>query len=376
MFLKLLLGVFALGHLARISIFDSKVNFYIYEFLLLAFVIYLVIKFWLKPLLKTRKWIYYFVGSLVLSYLVSFPSYHGVENIFAGLYLLRVISYFLFFLYIQHYLKNRNGKEYTASIKLFSGLLVILSFAQYFLYPNLRNLYYLGWDPHQFRVFGTYFESSVAAAIFGLTGFYLYFSSLFKQRIKQLILLAISILAALTYSRGFFLALSLTLTFYLVKRELYKQIAFLITVLIALYFVLPKPFGEGVNLLRTSTIEARLVDYQEGIRVWQKNPIFGIGYNHLPSIKQSKNLSSEIPDHSLSAFHSSFITILAASGIFGLIAFFGLLIYFARVSEVALLMTIFLSIFSLTDNILLQPFVLFLYLYLMIGEISLSRKLR
>ncbi len=380
MFLTILLSLFSLGQLGRISLFNNQINFYIYEILLAGFFLYLLLKLKLKPLLRSYgkfKWIYWFILSLFLSLILSLHKFSLPQNLIAILYLLRLSFYFLFFLYFQFHYSKKTKSSYSRSILIFSLLTLLFSFSQYFFYPNLRNLYYLGWDPHQYRVFALFFEPSIAAALFGLIIIYfLLANNYLKNNIKKVLVILFSILGLLTYSRGFYISVIAVVAALLIKSKLYKWIFLVIGLFVFLLTLLPRPFGEGVNLRRTATVQARILDYKEAIKIWRVNPILGVGYNHLPQIKELKNKNMTIPDHAASAFHSSFLTVLVTGGIIGLLFFLLALVNLAKISPTSFYYVTFLSVFSLTDNIFLHPYVLFFFLYLMVWEVSLSRRLR
>jgi O-antigen ligase len=144
-------------------------------------------------------------------------------------------------------------------------------------------------------------------------------------------------------------------------------IAVLTILFAAVLLILPKPFGESVNLLRVFSIQSRIGNYAEGLQLWQKHPILGIGYNH---IRYEKGVNSFLnnedfeTNHAGASLHSSFLIVLVTGGIIGLFLFIVCLIEVARISHFAFISTIFLSILSLTDNVFLHPFVLFLWLVL------------
>ena len=70
--------------------------------------------------------------------------------------------------------------------------------------------------------------------------------------------------------------------------------------------------------------------------------------------------------HSGASFHSSFLIILVTSGLIGLTLFILVLIRLAGINEISRFAVLFLSLFSLSDNILLHPFVLFLFFSLIV----------
>ena len=366
MFYYFLFFLFSLGQIGRLSFLNQQINIYLYEILLFGFFIYLFKKYKLKPFLqKNSKWLYFFSLSLFLSFLLTVNQHSVIQNSTAFLYLLRTSFYFVLLICLRYYsLKQKDINEYIRpGLLLFFIFTLITSFIQYFLYPNLRNLSYLGWDPHLFRIFGVFFDTSISSAIFGMIIIYVireFNNFSFSKMSRWLLLITFSVLGILTYSRGFYISIIITLIYYLIKNKKIKYLLFILLLFITSLVIIPKPFGEGVNLLRTYSIESRLKQNQEGIRLWFKNPVFGIGYNQLKSIRQSQ---TNTPTHATSAFPSSFITLLATSGVVGLFFFLIALRNIWLYSPYSKYYVLFLSIFSLMDNILLHPFILFLLLF-------------
>jgi len=136
-----------------------------------------------------------------------------------------------------------------------------------------------------------------------------------------------------------------------------------IVVLIILGFIVlaPKPFGEGVKLFRTSTIESRLVDYRVGLNLFLKNPLIGVGYNRIRYFKPPDTSLIRGLSHAGASFHSSYLIVAVTSGVVGLGAFLYWFWLTGRMSDFALVSGVFISVYSLFDNIILHPFVLFLW---------------
>ncbi len=374
--IQLLFSLLSLGQLGRISLYNQQVNFYFYEVFASGWFVWLFIKYRLKPLyigFTQFKYIYFFLVFLLASYLFNIAGYSSFQNIVAMLYLVRLSFYFLFFIYLIYHLKNKSIRNsgLNKGMLLFILLTTVFFLVQYFLYPDLRNLFYLGWDPHLYRVFGLFLDTSTTAAIIGTIILYLLID--FKKiklnkNLKIIILALFSILGLLTYSRGFYIAISITLIYFLFKQKLFKLIAVFILLFVVGLYLLPKPFGEGVNLKRTFSINSRITNYQEGLKIWQKNPIFGVGYNRIRYAKEQLAILEQNPygNHTLATLNSSFLIILSTGGIIGLVLFFLLLFDLSKLNPLSKYLTIFLSIYSLWDNILLQSFVLMLYLLLLI----------
>ncbi len=372
----LILFLFSLGQIGRISFAGQEANVYLYEIFYGLIIGFLVWKYKLNPLKRLfakYRIVWLFVGWLLITYILAFGAYTTKQNFIAFLYLFRLSFYILSFFYLVWLIsKNPQFKQkITFGLVILSSLIVAVGFSQYFLYPDLRNLFYLGWDPHLYRTFGLFFDTSTAAAVYGIfLLFWLIKSSEINlsKYVKLFLILAFILLGLLTYSRGFYLAILLTLTVYLFFRRQYIYIFLVAVIFITSLSVLPKRFGEGVNLLRTFSITSRQREDKIAIAIWQKKPLFGIGYNHIRYEKEKlgylNDQNIEIT-HSGASFPSSFLIILVTSGVIGLTLFVFWLWRLAEISQFSLLLIIFISLFSLTDNILLHPFVLFLLIVLL-----------
>jgi len=342
--------LFSFGQLGRISLFNQQVNFYLYEVVLALSLFFLFLRYRFQPVKKAWKKfkpIFLFLFVLLISLLVDWTKYNLFENAVGLLYLSRLYLYFIYFFYLQHHIKSDKyfPKVIKRGIFVIAVLTIVSTFIQYFLYPDLRNLFYLGWDPHLYRTFGVFFDTSIAAAIFGI---------FFLTANLPIIKIVYLVLTALSFSRSTYLGLLLTLIYLFTRQQRLKKLILFLLFFITLIFFIPKPAGEGVNLKRFYSINSRAVDYQQGINLWENKPIFGYGYNRIRYIKNSDSV------HSGAAFSSSFLTILVSSGIFGLLSFISTLWCLGKLNKKVPLLLIFLSIVSLFDNVLLHPFILFL----------------
>jgi O-antigen ligase len=376
--LFLTITVVSFGQLQRISFLNQQVNFYLYEILMLIFILFLSIhtlvknKFSLKKIIQLKlnfynenkdivKAIGYFVLALVLSLLFTYSGFKNNENLVATLYLGRMIFYFIFFLFLVFYIKLEKSAIIVVqkSLTSFFVLTLIFSAIQYFYYPDLRNLYYLGWDPHLNRLFGLYFDISILGLIFILT--FIWFS---KNKLLQ-ILAVVGIF--FTYSRITYISFLASTFFYFHSKINFKKILVLAALFVAILFFLPRTSGVGVRLERTFSIQSRIDDLRSGLEVFMENPLIGVGYNHIRYVKNDDSL------HSGASYASSYITILVSSGLIGLFFLLNLLVVIYRKLEAEgryLIFPILLS--SLFDNVLFTGFIF--VLFLTIVSINLSHK--
>ena len=344
--LYLIAFLFTFGQLGRISFYNQEVNFYLYEIGLVVVLLILLFKYRLKPLKEISRVGLVFFAILVLSLLNDFGNYSLFENVVGFFYLLRLALYGAFLVYVGYGAK-KNAQLKTSlrkAVLIITVMTVITTVTQYFLYPDLRNLLYLGWDPHLYRAFGVFFDTAIAASIFGII---FLFSSAPAAKIIYLIFLIFS------FSRGNYLALTVSLVYIFWQKKLFKKLFIFLIIFLFLIFIAPKPAGEGAKLSRTFSIVSRFEDYREGLALFLKKPILGYGYNRL-------RYARGIEDSHAASFSSSYMTILASSGILGLFGLLGLFGEVWKSKKGFRPILLFLAVVSLADNVLLHPFIMFL----------------
>ncbi len=370
LFLTITLFLFSFGQIGRLTPFELPIYGNIYEIVLMVPLFILIEKYTVPKDLRKITFlnpILIFCGWLFISLVASYFNYSYLQNFIATLYFARLLFYFIFLIYFYSYIeKNKTVIPYYEVILIvISFFTIIFSLIQYFLYPNLGNIAYLGWDPHLYRLVGLFFDPPLTAAVFVLLGLFLFFS-LKNNLLKILFTAGFGVLLFLTYSRGAFIALFVSILVYSFnKMKLHYASFFLIALIIGISLI-PKNTSEGINLLRTSSINTRFIDYRKGITIWKEKGLFtGIGYNHIRFEKdpyEEKPIVEKYnPSHASSSFHSSFLMILVTGGVIGLVLFIWLLWNIAKINEFAFYSVIFLSVFSLFDNVLLHPFILFLF---------------
>jgi hypothetical protein len=192
---------------------------------------------------------------------------------------------------------------------------------QYIWYPYLRNLSYLGWDPHLYRVFSTLLDPNFAGILFLCTlwlGVYLW--TLGKKRwlvgLSEAIVLGAFLL---TYSRSAYLALIVSVITYAILSKKARMAIAIIIVFLGVLFLLPHKDGEGVKLLRTVSTVARLGNWQRGVTLISEAPLLGHGFNTLRYVQRAHGWvdDSIIVSHAGAGLDSSAEFIWATTGILG-----------------------------------------------------------
>lgn len=333
--------LFSLGEIAKISLSPDiavTINDIFAGCLFVYWLCYLLVvknikvlqqSFFLKPFLA-------FLGVGILSLLVNLPFLKDSEFFVAFLYLIRWGVYASLVFVISSF-----DKAFLSKIKgvllVIGSIVVFFGYVQYIYYPSLRNLFYLGWDEHLYRMFGSFLDPNFIGAFFTL--FFLFVLGLCKKAQEQkqklvffsfsLLLFIIGGALLLTYSRSallMFIFSVITFLILTVKRKSFIG-GFLVLVVISV-LLLPKSFQtEGTNFFRIASTMARLDAMENAVTIFSKQPILGVGFNayRYAQIRYGfvkKDL--KIQSHADSGTDNSFLFVLATTGIVG----FSVYLYF------------------------------------------------
>lgn len=336
---SLLILSFPIAEIGRFQ-FSNGVAFSINDIFLILLVI-----FWIgyhllnkKKVNKNRltKPILIFIGVALVSLVLNIPNLSVVNLLISFSYLLRWTLYASLFFIVKEF--NIEFRNRIPHLLLFSGSLVVVTgYIQYFFYPNLRNLYYLGWDEHLYRMFSAFFDPNFAGAFFVL--FFIFILGLIYKYIKNSLisraivlgLLDFFVLIAiyLTYSRSAFIMLIVSLSVFLFFIKKWKFIIPILIGLLLIVFIVPKSFQtEGTNLLRTFSSQQRIVSSQVALKIFQTSPVFGVGFNAYRYAQNKLGLNNQLwqTTHSGAGTDNSFLFVLATTGVIGLIAYLYLIL--------------------------------------------------
>lgn len=316
-----------LGVLTKVTVFPS-VNIYAQDL-----IVFLIILLSLKDIIRFLKKRNIFSVLFLAFSIISISSLiFSITNLFefgsSVLYLFRLGLYLSIIIPLLNF--DKSSRIILRKTMILSGFLFIFfGYIQYFLYPNLRNLYYLGWDDHLYRLFSTFLDPNFAGIFIVLI--ILFYSVFFFERFQKSKLSSKTIFILgylfiipslfLTYSRSSLISglISILLFMLLVGKK--KIAAVSIIVFMVLLFIVPKNLGgEGVNLLRTYSTSARLAQYSNTVQIFVDNPIIGVGFNSLRFVSAKYGFVEEsqiLISHSAAGVPNSFLVILATTGILG-----------------------------------------------------------
>lgn len=374
-FLLSLFSLLILGQLQRIEFFPFP-SFYIHDLLLLSWLFFLVKKDGKLIINKIQvlgkkylKHILIIIGWVALGWLMAIVD--GRFDLKAVAYLSRFSVYGFVFWWLM--VKKALLSAQVKLINLVLGFFLLIGgLLQYLFMPDMRFLSILGWDDHYFRLVGSQFDPNFMGIILIL--FFLQLEKLPKiinKRWLVLILKFMGILGlALTFSRSSYLVFVL-IVFLSAGFKVKKYWS--VMLLAVLIFLIPKPAGEGVVLLRTASIEARLsTSKQSLVNLHGYEWLIGQGL----FVSDKSNYTNELylrPDHA--GLPDNFaLLLLQSGGVIGLsVVSFLILKYLWQLSKKnprQALLVLAVLCHSMFNNSLFQPFV-FLYLAIaLVGEVE------
>src|SRR3989344_764097 len=315
----------------------------------------------------------------LLSLFLNAKVLNGRELFISSLYLIRWIAYASIVFIIPVF--NTSFKRKIKNLLVFAGfLVVVLGYIQYLFYPNLRNLYYLGWDEHLYRLFSTFLDPNFAGAFFVLYFLFalnILIESLKKQaRFFSFLIGFISfftlIAIFLTYSRSALLMLIAGSFVYLILNTRKSFAILTVVVFLLITVLLPKAYKtEGTNFLRIASSEARIESAKQAIEIFKQDPFFGVGFNAYRYAKNRYGFQPSMLEesHADAGTDNSFLFLLATTGIIGFIAYLYMWFKILRVnvkSKIIIASVSALFVDSLFINSLFYSFLMF-WIWTLIG---------
>lgn len=374
------LVLFPFGQLNRlpISLFQSpEIRFYLTDLVMFLLILtwgiwrFLLIKkkYTLPPLTKP---IFLFLMIAIISLIVNSSRLSIRELFVSGLYLLRWIVYAgLYFVLID--LKDRfNYLKWSSMVNyliVLGAMTAIFGLVQYLIWPDIGFLEVFGYDPHYFRLVGTFFDPGFIGIILVLTLILLVVSNWEKIGVFKLknlpvhcLLFTVYCSLALTYSRSSYLAylIGMGVIAFIKKAPRFFLIILFIGALTLL--ILPRQSGgEGIRLERTSTIQARAGSWQNALIISRDHPLIGVGFNAFRYAQRDYGFLKEQWQESNAGAgaDSSLLFVLATTGIIGFLTYLGIWWKILRIGNLTILASaLAILIHSLFLNSLFYPWVM------------------
>lgn len=347
------------GQLIKLPIINLGVT--ILDLTVLAFCCYGIfkIKFHLKKPPLFVKFSLPFIFICLISLILTPLNLNLIQELSSLAYIIRFTSFILFgwLIYSDAFL---NFKENSQKVLIFSGIVLgVLGLLQLIFLPDLRFLSIQGWDPHFMRTVSTFFDPNFLGA-------YLVLTLLLLQKSSWGIILLVYIALLTTFSRGAYLTFGVSfLTLTILNRSIKL---FLLTGMLSLglflgYSSYQKSVAVPRNIDRTKSAEYRLDSWQQGFLMFQKNPVLGVGYNAYRYGLEQYKLADQnfISSRGASSNDSSFLFVLATTGVLGLASYLTFLfsiMWIGRKNYILLAGLAGLIVQSFFANTLFYPFLL------------------
>lgn len=337
---------FFIGQIFRINLLNT--SFPLIDIaIILFFLVNLFQHFKSKDLkIKNKFFIYFLIFTWIfLAFNLFKYQIYSLKPIFYLIRLTCLLSFFIFPPKLSHKIKNIFYLSIIANI--------IFGLIQYFFWPDFTYFNTSNWDPHLYRLVSTFFDPTFTGLIYLFFITKLFLDKKFPYRWPLLIISYIALV--LTYSRSSYLSFILAFTFIAINLKNFKIFLISLLIITATIFVLPRQPGEGTKLERTSSIKAKVENYQEGWQTFIKSPLIGFGYNNLPFIRDIKDPNS----HANSGFDGSLMTLLTTTGIIGTSIFlWGLKQFYTKSDLLKKTFLVIILFHSLFANSLLYPWIL------------------
>lgn len=355
---------FPFGQLTRLSlqIIAPEVHLYLTDLILGLLVLFWLgwrfifnRKSYLLPPLAKPIGLFFLVAAFSL--IINVHRLSGDEIFVSSLYLVRWLFYAgLYFVATDLKWKGRLFLIWAGATTAAFGLI------QYWFWPDIRPLETLGWDPHYYRVVGTFLDPGFTGIILGLTLILLVVHFRAKKILFYVLFSIVYAALALTYSRSSYLAY---LTGMGVIAFLKKSPRFFLAVIavgILTLTILPRQSGgEGVNLERQSTINARIINWRQTWKIIAGRPFFGVGFNAYRYAQRNYGFLGKDWQitHAGAGSDASLLFVWATTGIFGLSAYLWLWWRAIRVGPLVIKASIIaLFIHSFFLNSLFYPWIM------------------
>lgn len=328
--------VFTLSFGQLASIYKSgESSIYLFDIFVIIFVVYGVVYFLIHRKFEIPKYFYlFFVFSTValISLLAKFPFYNNSDFLISGMYLVRWLFYLLSAVIVYNMINQKIISEKSLiKILLLSGILIsAVGFLQLIILPDFAVLDpLLGWDPHKNRLASTFFDPNFTGTYLSLC-LAIAIGCLFKknssQKIKRLLYATITIITAaifLTFSRSAWTMTSAIVFIYGFFKS--KKLLLLALILGFLaYFAVPRVQTRISGITDPAdSARFRLNSWKNALTISKDNLLLGTGFNTFRYVQKEYGLfeTGSLGGNAGAGTDSSFLLILATTGIFGLIIF-------------------------------------------------------
>lgn len=335
--LILILGSLLLGQLVRLPLPGGESQFLPNDLLIPCLLL-----FWLGHKFLSRHFrlvptpldlpLFFFLAMALISLIWGSRNLLLRETLTSSLYLIRFAEYALLFYVVSDLAQSQTWvKRYLKFLLVITLALAALGFLQYIFIPDFSALAAQGgWDPHVQRLLSTWLDPNFMGGFFVFVlsfviSFYLYSKSK-KEKVALLVCGAVLLAALLlTYSRSASFAFLIVLTLIgILKSRQALIFGLIILVLLTIFSERLQSRLAGATSLDV-TARYRLSSWRNTLEIIRVHPFLGVGYNTFRYAQLAAGTLGPQSSHSDFGSDSSFLTIMATTGVFGFGAYLWLL---------------------------------------------------
>lgn len=323
----LLIMSFAFGQIIRIPFINSSaitILDIVSIFIILLGLIKSKFRLFNPPLFLKLGFLFALSGSVSL--MLTPLNLTKEEFLISLAYTIRFCIYlFLGFTFLSRPFKNFSRK--IIPILLYSGItLGTTGLLQFIFFPDFLLLNNDGWDPHFFRTVSTFLDPNFSGAFFVLTLLLFVQYPKIKGKLIRIFFFLIFFSLMTTFSRSsylMFLISGIILALLRKSRKIFISTIVLFLILLLGFQIYIQTVANPKNISRQESAIFRVNSWEQGLTLFTKFPILGVGFNAYRFAIEEYNLGNEqfLKSHGSSSNDSSLLFAASTTGIVGLIIY-------------------------------------------------------
>ncbi|MBP7057203.1 O-antigen ligase family protein [Candidatus Gracilibacteria bacterium] len=269
------------------------------------------------------------ISTLVgLNTLFSLDAFDLKSVVVSFSYLIRLAAYTMLYFITDDFLStDPQNKNFLLNCIFITSIVVSIGgFIQLLLVPDFTAYaIQYGWDPHQDRLLGTFFDPNFIGSYFAFImalGMGLYPTATKRHKIIigfSILFCAVALL--LTFSRTGYVAF---LAAFIIIGMLRSPKVLLIGSVCIMMGLIASPkalqrITDGLSVDETGL--KRVASWNKGTRILSSYPLFGVGYNNLATVQDFYALVDEFDVNNRGGLENSVLTVAVTTGVFGVLAY-------------------------------------------------------
>ncbi len=276
----------------------------------------------------------------LISLVVSLHLFSPLEVIWGSVYLWRWLVFAGLYFLVATMVVAKEVPFWLKIIFLTGPILAVFGFLQLIFFPDFSFMNQFGWDPHFGRLLSTFYDPNFLGGyltIIFILGLFL----ISQNQVKKVDYLMIGNLAliflalALTFSRSAYISFAVAIFLFSFLKKSFRLLglALLLIFLLGAFYWPRWQLEQSRQINRAATAAARVSSWQEGLSIFQQNPLLGIGFNNYRSWQGVYNGEDSFTNLRPGAgSDSSLIFLLATTGVLGTAIYLAILFSFVKMA--------------------------------------------